>query len=445
MKTFITNIFDLNAQRTTIARELTGGATTFMTMAYIIFVQPAVLSAAGMDFGGVMFATCISAAAGSLLMAFLSNYPIALAPGMGQNFYFTYTVVLTLGISWQQGLGMVFWAGLVFLLLSFFGFREKIINSIPASLKQAIAAGIGLLITFIGLEWSGIVVDDPALLVGLGNFSDPSTLLSITGLALTAVLLARNTPGAILIGILTTALLGYFSGTIHYNGIFGMPQGISETFAQLELNLPLNLEFLTIIFIFLILDLFDTVGTLVGVASGAGLMKEDKLPKARQALFSDASASIIGAVMGTTTVTSYIESASGVSSGARTGLANIMTAALFLMALFFTPLIEMIGGGVQITENITRYPAIAPALILVGTFMFKGISKIEWSDYTESIPAFLTIIIIPFSFRITEGIAFGFIAWTLLKLAAGKQKEIPVLVWVFGLVFLLRYIFVDLG
>ena len=434
--------FKFKELNTNLRQEFIGGSTTFFTMAYIIFVQPTVLSAAGMDFGAVMVATCISSAVAILVMGFYARYPIALAPGMGQNFFFAYTVVLTMGISWQTTLGVVFIAGFIFIVLSFFGIREKIINVIPDSLKNAIAVGIGLMITLAGLEWAGLVVDHPVLLVSLGDLSEPTTQLALLGLGLTSILLINKVKGAMLIGILITTLVGVLSGLISYEGIISSPPSLEPTLFKLDIIGALQFDLIVVVFTFLILDLFDTIGTLIGVASEADLLKDGKLPRAKNALLADAIGTVIGAICGTSTVTSYVESAAGVASGARTGLANVFTAALFIIALFFYPLIQMIGGGVEISEGVRHYPAIAPILVLVGTYMIKGVRKIPWDDLSESIPAFITIIFIPFSFRITEGIAFGFISYTLLKLFAGKGKEVPLLMWIFAVIFLLRYIFI---
>jgi AGZA family xanthine/uracil permease-like MFS transporter len=291
-------------------------------MAYIIFVQPTVLSAAGMDFGAVMVATCISSAVAILVMGFYARYPIALAPGMGQNFFFAYTVVLTMGISWQTTLGVVFIAGFIFIVLSFFGIREKIINVIPDSLKNAIAVGIGLMITLAGLEWAGLVVDHPVLLVSLGDLSEPTTQLALLGLGLTSILLINKVRGAMLIGILITTLVGVLSGLIPYEGIISSPPSLEPTLFKLDIIGALQFDLIVVVFTFLILDLFDTIGTLIGVASEADLLKDGKLPRAKNALLSDAIGTVIGAICGTSTVTSYVESAAGVASGARTGLAK---------------------------------------------------------------------------------------------------------------------------
>jgi AGZA family xanthine/uracil permease-like MFS transporter len=434
--------FKLKKFNTSLQQEFIGGSTTFLTMAYILFVQPTVLSAAGMDFGAVMVATCISSAIAILVMGFYARYPIALAPGMGQNFFFAYTVVLTMGISWQTTLGVVFIAGSIFLLLSFFGIREKIITAIPDSLKYAIAVGIGLMITLVGLEWAGLVVDDPVLLVTLGDFSEPTTQLSLLGLVLTSVLLIKQIRGAMLIGMLFTTLIGVLIGQIPFTGIISSPPSLEPTLFKLDILGAIQFDLIAIVFTFLILDLFDTIGTLIGVATEADLLRNGKLPRAKKALLSDAIGTVVGALCGTSTVTSYVESAAGVASGARTGLANIFTALLFIIALFFYPLIQMIGGGVDVGEGVRHYPVIAPILILVGTYMIKGVRLIPWDDLSESIPAFITIIIIPFSFRITEGIAFGFISYALLKLFSGKMREVPLLMWIFAVIFVLRYIFI---
>lgn len=434
-------IFKLSHLNTNIKKEFIGGSTTFMTMAYIIFVQPAVLSAAGMDFGAVLLATCLASAAAIIIMGLYANYPIALAPGMGQNFFFTYVVVLTLGISWQKALGVIFIAGVIFVVLSFFGLRERIVNAIPQSLKSAIAVGIGLMITLIGLEWGGLVVDHPTLLVALGDFGQPATLLTLGGLVFTAILLVRKVPGAMLIGIIATTVLGSLCRLIPYRGIFSSPPSIEATFLKLDILGALSFDLFTVILTFLILDLFDTIGTLVGVASEAGFLEDGKLPRAEKALFSDAIGTVIGASLGTSTITSYVESTTGVASGARSGLANLFTAFFFILAIFVYPLIQMIGGGVETSKGILLYPSVAPVLILVGIYMIKSIRFIPWDDLSESIPAFITLVFIPFSFRITEGIALGFISYTILKFFQGNARKVPFLVWMFAIIFLLRYLF----
>jgi AGZA family xanthine/uracil permease-like MFS transporter len=433
-------LFNLREQETTPGRELVAGLTTFMTMSYIIFVQPAVMGAAGMDPGAVMVATCVSSALGTVLMALLANYPIALAPAMGHNFYFTYIVVLTLGYSWQHALGAVFVAGLVFILLSTVGLRETLMNVLPSCLKNGIPVGIGLLIALVGLEWSGIVAGNPVTYVTLGDIGSGPTLLAIFGLVVMAVLLALRVRGAILIGILSTAVAGLGTGIVEFKGVVAPPPSIAPTLFKLSIpNIFKDPHLITVIFVFLFLDLFDTIGTLTGVSQQGGLMKEGKLPRARQALLSDAIATCGGALLGTSTVTSYIESASGISAGGRTGLTAIVVVVLFLLSIFISPIVHMIGAGYE-SGGVTLYPVIAPALIIVGSMMFRNIVDIDWEDYTESIPAFLTLIIMPLAFSITEGISFGVISYVLLKVIRGKGKRVHWLLYIFAVLFVARYI-----
>ncbi|MCH7518269.1 MAG: NCS2 family permease [Candidatus Dadabacteria bacterium] len=433
-------LFNLKEQGTDVSTEIMAGITTFMTMSYIIFVQPAVLGAAGMDPGAVMVATCLSAALGTVLMAFLANYPIALAPGMGQNFYFSYIVVLTLGYSWQETLGAVFIAGLVFILLSTVGLREALMNILPNCLKNSIPVGIGLLIALVGLEWSGMVVSHPITYVTLGDLTSTPTLLSIFGLLVMAILFALRIRGAILIGFLVTAVAGLIIGIIEFKGVFASPPSLAPTLLKLEIpNVFVNPELITVIFVFLFLDIFDTIGTLIGVSQPAGLMVNGKLPRARQALLSDAVATSAGALLGTSTITSYIESTTGISAGGKTGLTNIVVAILFLLAIFLNPIVQLIGAGHEI-GGITVYPVIAPALIIVGCMMFKNIVNIDWEDYSESIPAFLTLLMMPLTFSITEGISFGVISYVLLKVIRGKARKIHWLLYLFAILFVARYI-----
>jgi len=441
----IEKLFHLQSSGTTVKREIVAGCTTFMTLSYIIFVQPTVLAAAGMDAGAVMVATCVASAFAMVLMAFLANYPIALAPAMGHNFLFAFTVcgpIATggLGYSWQQALGAVFIAGALFILLGFVGLRETVMNVLPVSLRNAIPVGIGLLIALIGLEWAGIVVDAPGTYVQLGKLTSAPTLLSLFGVGVIAILFSLNVRGAILIGILASTVVALATGMTQFQGIVDAPPSIAPTFLQLELNIFAEPKLIMAIFIFFFLDLFDTVGTLIGVSQQAGLMVDGKLPKARQALLSDAIATSTGALLGTSTVTSYIESASGISAGGRTGLTNIVTALLMLLALFFSPLIKMVGVGYQIGENAYLYPIIAPALIVVGSLMLRNIVHIDWDDPTESFPAFLTLLMMPLTFSITEGIAFGFISHALLKLVSGRGKQVHWLIYLFAVLFVVRYI-----
>jgi AGZA family xanthine/uracil permease-like MFS transporter len=440
-------LFHLKKAGTTIQQEVVGGVTTFMALSYIIFVQPAVMSACGMDMGAVMLATCISSAIATIMMALYANYPIALAPAMGHNFFFAYTVCGPLaagglGYTWQEALGAVFISGALFIILSLFGFREFIVNMIPDSLKYSIAVGIGLLIAFTGFEWSGIVVGNPATYVGLGDIKSAPVLLSIFGLLIMIVLLIFKVRGAIIIGLIAAAIGGWLIGLTHYHGIISLPKISTPAIMKLDiLGLFTKADFLTIIFVFFFLDLFDTIGTLVGVSEQAGFMIKGKLPRARQALLSDAVGTVSGALLGTSTVTSYIESAAGVAVGARTGLANIVTAFLMLISLLFYPLMRMVGGEVALSGGAVLRPIIAPALIVVGSFMLKGIGKIKWDDFTEVFPAFITIMVMPLAFSITEGIAMGFIALTFCKLVSGRLKEVHWLIHLFTVLFIMRYIF----
>jgi adenine/guanine/hypoxanthine permease len=437
----IDGLFDLEEAGTNIRTEIVAGVTTFMTMSYIIFVQPAVLGAAGMNPGAVMVATCLSSAIAMVLMAVLTNYPIALAPAMGHNFFFSYIVVLTLGYTWQVALGSVFIAGLVFILLSTVGLREKLMIVLPDCLKNGIPVGIGLLIALVGLEWSGIVVGHQVTYVTLGNLKSAPTLVSVFGLLLIALLLALKIRGAILFGIIATSILGLLVGIIEFEGVISAPPSIMPTMLKLQFpNVVKDPNLLTVIFIFLFLDMFDTIGTLIGVGQQSGLMVDGKLPRARQALLTDAISTSAGALLGTSTITAYIESASGISAGGRTGLANIVTALLMVGAIFFHPIIEMVGAGYKINDGVTLYPVIAPALIIVGGLMFKNIVNVDWDDFTESIPAFLTLIMMPLAFSITEGISIGVISYSLLKLCTGKRKEVHWLIYLFAILFIARYI-----
>ena len=437
-------LFHLKENHTDWRTEMIAGFTTFMTMSYIIFVQPAILSIAGMDFGAVMVATCIASAIATLLMGFLANYPIALAPAMGHNVFFVYTVCLAMQVGWQVALGANFISGVIFIITSLFSFRQRIIEAVPHSLRHAIAVGIGLLIAVIGLEWSGIIVGNPSTLVTLGNLKSLPVILAIIGTLFMAILLARKVKGAILLGILFNLILGMIFGLIKFEGIISKPPSIMPTFLKLDILSVFKggLNMLVVIFVLFFLDLFDTVGTLIGVGQQAGFItKEGKLARAQQALLSDAIGTVEGTLLGTSTITSYIESSAGVACGGRTGLSNIFTAGLFLLSLFFYPLIKVVGGGFKVSESVILYPVIAPALIIVGSLMLKSVQYINWQDYTESIPAFITLLIMPLSLSITEGIAFGFISYSLLKIASGKAKEVSGLIYLFSFLFILRYIF----
>jgi AGZA family xanthine/uracil permease-like MFS transporter len=432
-------VFRLRENSTTVRTEVVAGLTTFLTMAYIVFVQPAVLAAAGMDFGAVLTATCLASAIATLLMGVLANYPIAVAPAMGHNFFFVFTVVGAMGVPWQVALGAVALAGAIFILTAGLGLRERLILAIPDSLKHAIAVGIGLLIALVGLQWGALVVDSPGTLVTLGSLRAPAALLTLFGLALTAVLMARGVRGAILCGILASTIVGLAAGLVKYQGLISAPPSLAPTLFQLDIPGALRPGMASAVFVFFFLALFDSVGTLVGVASQAGLMREGVLPRAREALLADATGTVIGATLGTSTVTAYIESATGVAVGGRTGLANVVTAALFLLSLFLFPLVRMIGGGFAAADGRVFYPVVAPALILVGTLMMGGVRRIPWDDPAEAVPAFLTIVLMPLSVSITDGIAFGFISYALLKTATGRMREVHWLVHLFAILFLVRY------
>jgi len=432
--------FALAAHGTTVRTEIIAGVTTFLTMAYIIFVQPAVLSAAGMDFGAVLVATCLATAFATTLMALMANYPIAVAPAMGHNFFFAYSVVVAMHVPWPIALGAVAIAGIVFVLTAGIGLREHLITAIPPSLKFAIAAGIGLLIATVGLEWAGLIVGAPGTLVALGDLHGRPVLLALGGLALTSILTARRVPGAFLWGILATTVIGLLLGVVHYQGLVSAPPSIAPTLFKLDIVGAVSPSMVTVVLVFFFLALFDSVGTLVGVGEQAGLMRNGTLPRARQALLADALGTVAGAALGTSTVTAYIESGAGVAAGGRTGLASLATAALFLLSLFAYPLVRMIGGGVVVGQT-TLYPVIAAPLILVGTMMIGGLRHVPWDDPTEAVPAFLTIIMMPLSVSITEGVAFGVIAYVTLKLAAGRRSEVHPLLYVFAVLFVARYAF----
>jgi adenine/guanine/hypoxanthine permease len=432
-------LFQLSRHRTTIRTEIVAGITTFLTMAYIIFVQPAVLSAAGMDFGAVLAATCVASGIATLLMAFLANYPIAVAPAMGHNFFFAFTVCVAMRVPWRIALGAVAIAGLFFIATAGIGLRERLITAIPASLKHGIAVGIGLLVALIGLQWGGLVVDAPGTLVTLGQVTSPPALLTVFGLIVMSVLMARRIPGALLIGIAASTLAGLAAGLVRYQGIVSAPPSLAPTFLELDLIGALSPSMLPVIFVFFFLALFDSVGTLVGVANQAGLMHGGTLPRARQALLADAIGTVAGAGLGTSTVTAYIESSTGVAAGGRTGLANVVTAALFFLSLLFSPLVRMIGGGVAIADQAVLYPVVAPALVLVGTMMMASVREIDWDDATEAIPAFLTLVMMPLTVSITDGIAFGFIAYVVLKIGTGRARDAHWLVYLFAALFVLRY------
>lgn len=436
-------LFRIKENGTSIRREIVAGCTTFMTLSYIIFVQPALLSIAGMDSGAVMVATCLASAGSTFLMAFLTNYPVVLAPGMGINAYFVFKVCSQegLGLPWQEALGIVFISGMLFVLLSFVGLRAAVMNALPSSLHNAIAVGIGVFIAFIGLQMSGIVAAHPATFVTIGDIHAKPVLIAIFGIFIILTLMALRVKGAILIGILGTTVLSLLLGIVKFNGIVSAPPSIAPTFLKLSFpDIFSKVELIPIIFVFFSVDMFDSIGTLTATGHEADLLEDGKLTKGRQALLTDAIGSAGGACLGTSTVTCYIESASGIAVGGRTGLTSIVVGLLMLLALFFTPLIEIVGKGYPVQGGPTLYPIIGPALIVVGGLMLKDLVNINWDDFTEAIPAALTVFMMPLSFSITDGIAFGFISISFLKIVTGRHKELNPLVHYFAVFFVARYI-----
>ena len=423
-------VFHLAENKTTVRRELLAGLTTFMTMAYVVVVNPRILAEGGMPVEGVLFATCISAALATLVMGLWANYPIALAPGMSLNAYFTYSIVIGRGVPWQTALGVVFLSGVLFLLLTLTNVREHIVNGIPDCLKHGTAAGIGLFIAFVGLRNAKIIVANPATFVAFGKTSDPQVLLAAAGLILIAILMIRKVGSAILLGIVAIALAGIPLGLAHWPGqLFSWPHP-AGTFLKLDLRSATRLGLGELIFVFFFVDLFDNVGTLVGVCEQGGFLRDGKLPRASRALLADAFGTIVGALTGTSTVTSYIESAAGVAAGARTGLGNLVIAGLFFVAMFCAPLVAAIPTY-----------ATAPALILVGALMCGSIAKVRWDDFSEAFPAFLTLLATPLTFSIATGLSLGLLSFTCLKIGAGKYRDISPLIWVLSAIFLLRFAF----
>jgi AGZA family xanthine/uracil permease-like MFS transporter len=399
-----------------------------------------------MDLGAVLLATCVASALGSALMGLLANYPVAMAPAMGHNFYFAFTVCGAttaggLGFGWPVALAATFVAGALFVLLSGVGLRERLMDALPRSLQLAIAGGIGLLIALVGLEWGGLVVDRPGTLVGLGDVGAPAARSTLAGLAVAAVFLARRMRGAILAGIATATLAAAAQGLLHFEGVFGLPRIEQPAAFRLDLaGLVRHRESIVVVLVFFFLALFDTIGTLVGVATRAGLLVDGRLPRARRALLADAIGTTAGAALGTSTITSYVESAAGVAEGGRSGLAALVVALLFLAALFLSPLVQVVGGGMESAGG-RLYPSVAPALVVVGCLMVQPTSRIDWEEWTEAFPAFLTLVLMPFTFSITEGIAAGFVSYVALKLVAGRRREIHPLVAVFAGLFVLRALF----
>ena len=425
-------LFKLDHYGSDAKTEVMAGVTTFLTMAYIIFVNPAMLADAGMDKGAVFMATCLAAAIGCFIMGFWANLPIALAPGMGLNAFFTYGVVLGMGHTWQTALGAVFLSGIIFTLLSAFKLREMIINAIPATLKKAIAAGIGAFLALIALKNSGIIVDHPATLVSLGDLTSFSPAMALIGFFLVIALVNRKIPGAVMIAILLITVVGLIAGDVTYSGIVSTPPSIMPTYLELDIAAAFNIGMLSVIFAFLFVDLFDTSGTLIAVTERAGLADKDgKVPRLGPALMSDSSATMVGAALGTSSTTSYIESAAGVAAGGRTGLTAVTVGVLFLLSMFFSPLAGMIPVY-----------ASAGAILYVSVLMMHTLKDVEWEDLTEAAPVVVVVLLTPLTFSIAHGITLGFITYTVAKALSGKAHELTPSVWVLSGLLLLKVIFV---
>ncbi len=423
-------LFKLSENKTTFRTEVLAGVTTFLTMCYIIIVNPMILSETGMDHGAVFVATCLAAAIGCLVMGIIANYPIALAPGMGLNAYFTYSVCMGMGVPWQTALAAVFVSGLVFIAISMFKIREAIVNAIPMSLKFAIGGGIGLFLALIALKNSGIIVDNPATLVGLGDLKQPTVLLTLFGFLMIVVLHQFKVRGSIIISILVLTAISTLMGLSEFKGVVGEIPSIAPTFLQMDFDGLFTASLVGVIFVFFLVDLFDSTGTLVGVAHRAGLLQDGKLPRLKKALFADSTAIVAGAALGTSSTTPYIESSAGVAAGGRTGLTAVVVGVLFILCLFLAPLAQSVPSF-----------ATAPALLFVGVLMIQGITHIEWDDITEAVPAFLTIVFMPFSYSIADGIAMGFISYALIKLCTGKASTVPYMVWIVAVLWAIKFAF----
>ncbi|AME00743.1 guanine permease [Moraxella osloensis] len=429
----IERYFGIDGRNTTIKTEILAGLTTFLTMAYIIFVNPDMLAKTGMDKGAVFVATCLASALGCFLMGLIARLPVALAPGMGLNAFFTFTVVLGMGKSWQVALGAVFISGLLFVLISAFKLREWIINAIPYTLKQGIVAGIGAFLAFIALKSSGIIVASPATFVTMGKLTDFGPAMAILSFFLIVVFVQRKVPAAVMLSILIVTVISLLAGETHYSGIVSMPPSIAPTFMQLDIAGALDVSMVSVIFAFLFVVLFDTSGTLIGVTKKAGLMSTDgQIPNLGKALFADSTAAVAGSLLGTSSVTSYVESTAGVAAGGRTGLTAIVVGVLFLLALFFAPLAGMIPAY-----------ATAGAIFYVAVLMLFTLREIDWDDLTEASPVAVVLLLTPLTFSIADGIALGFITYTIAKLVSGRYKEVSPAVWVLTAILLAKLIFLS--
>ena len=424
---------------TSVRREIVGGVTTFLTMAYIVVVNPAVLAQAGMDFGAVMTATCVAAAVATAVMGIVARYPIAMAPAMGENFFFV-TVAVAMGHGWRVALGAVFLSGVAFFALTLLGVRERVIDALPASLRHAIAVGIGLFIALLGFTSAGIVERPPGGgILHLGDVTRAPTLVACAGVLVTVALLARGVRAALLGGIGLATAVAWGLGLVHWQGLFAPPPSLAPTLFQLDVVGALQPRALPAVLVFLFMAVFDAIGTLVAIGEQGGFFRDGKLPRARRALLADSAGTVVGACLGTATVTAYSESAAGVTAGARTGLADLVTAAGFVLALFCAPLARMIGGGVPVEGGAILQPLTAPALIVVGGLMARNVTRVDWDDPTEAFPAFLVMVGIPFTWSIADGIALGFIAHPLVKLLAGRGREASAVSYALAVLFVLRY------
>ena len=428
---FLNNFFKLQENGSTVRTEVVAGLTTFLTMAYIIFVNPSILGDAGMPKDAVFVATCLAAAIGSIMMGLYANYPIGMAPGMGLNAYFAYAVVLGMGVPWQTALGAVFISGCLFLLVSLFGLRAMIVNGIPHSLRTAITVGLGLFLGLIALKSAGIVVANPATMVTAGNLQAPGALMAIFGFLLIVTLDRLNVRGAILIGMLVVTVASFFFGGNEFKGLVALPPSLAPTLLQLDIGGAVGVGILNVVLVFFLVELFDATGTLMGVASRAGLLVEGKMERLNRALLADSTAIVAGAALGTSSTTAYIESAAGVQAGGRTGLTAVVVALAFLACLFISPLAAVVPAY-----------ATAPALLFVACLMLRDLGEIDWNETTESIPAAICAVAIPFTYSIAHGIAFGFITYAALKLLTGRAREVKAIVWVIAAAFLFKYAYI---
>lgn len=428
--TFLDKFFKLSDNGTTVRTELLAGLTTFLTMAYIIFVNPSILGDAGMPKDAVFVATCLAAAIGTLIMGLYANYPIGLAPGMGLNAYFAYAVVKGMGFPWQAALGAVFISGCLFLVVTLFRIRELIINAIPYSLRTAIPAGIGLFLALISLKNAGIVAANPATFVGMGDLHQPAAILAIIGFLLIVALDYLKIRGALLLGILAVTLLSFVFGGNHFSGVFAAPPSISPTLFQLDIKGAISMGLLNVVLVFFLVELFDATGTLMGVAQRAGLVRNGKIARINKALLADSGAIVAGSLLGTSSTTAYIESAAGVQAGGRTGLTAVAVAVLFLLCLFIAPLAGVVPAY-----------ATAPALFFVACLMLRELADIAWNDTTECVPAVITALVMPFTYSIANGLALGFVSYAALKLLTGRAKEVSAVIWVVAAIFLFKLIY----